>query len=156
MRIEIEFIFHAFPAALAARKVNIEQTESRMKGGNEAAFYIEERRIHAETMLETWIPQKGRHAAITKFFSRIPNDLITGKITLFLFKLFGADLDLLQAQHIRLLFPHPLQRVLAQHGAQSVDVPCYYLHSDYFIRRTAPLVHRFACPQDPRQKHAGL
>ena len=94
-----------------------------MKGGDEASFDIEARRIQAKLSLERGSPQKCPHSAIASAFSRIPNDLVSGEVALLIFELIGAGFDLLQTKHIRLLFPHPVQRALAKRGSQSIDIP---------------------------------
>src|ERR1051325_766180 len=118
MSVEIEFIFHPVPAALTTWEVNIEQTESTlhlrysMQRGNDTAFYIEERGIHAEAQFQRGTFQKSRYATVAQFFSGIPNDIIARKTPLLLFELVGANLDLLQTQDIGLLLPCPSQGVL--------------------------------------------
>jgi hypothetical protein len=108
MSIKIQLIVHAVPAALAAGEVNVQQTEPRMEGGNEAAFDVEERGLHPEAKLEAGISQKSRHPAVAETVGGIPNDLIAGESTLLLLELLGPDFDLLQAQNVGLLFPDPL------------------------------------------------
>jgi hypothetical protein len=62
MSIKIELIFHAFPAALAAREIDIEQTEPGMEGGNEPALHVEERHIEADPVLQAGTSQEGCYA----------------------------------------------------------------------------------------------
>ena len=81
---------------------------------------------------------------VTRFFSRIPNHIVTWKIPLLLFELVRSRLNFLQAYDIRLPFPNPIQGTSIYGGPQTIDVPADYFHAYDFIGSAAPLVHRTA------------
>src|SRR5687768_4323479 len=95
MSIEIQLIVDALSAALAAREVDIEQTEIRVKRGNEAALHIKEGRVHTQLSLKRGGIQKCGYSTISSFGGRIPNDFVAGEIKLLFRKLVRAGFDLL-------------------------------------------------------------
>jgi len=131
--IEIQFVIEAVFAALSVREVNIEQTESGVERGNDAPFCVKTRRIHTQPGLQSGSPQKGRDSTVSCALGWIPDRLVTGKIALAFRQLVGAGFNLLQAKHIGALPPCPVESLFSQDSAQSVDVPCDYLHCFCFI-----------------------
>src|SRR3972149_1839316 len=99
-----------------------------MQRGNEPALPVEERCIHAKLKFKRGTPQKSRHSTVARLFRGIPNGFIARKTTLFLVQLISADFNLLQAKHIQLLSPYPVQRFFPQRRPQTIEVPCDYLH----------------------------
>src|SRR6185503_5734578 len=131
--VEIQLIVHAFRAALATREVNIEQTEIRMKRGDHASFHVKDRGIHAKLSLKRSRTQKCGHSTISSLYSGIPDDFVSGEVTLLFREQVGAGFDLLQTKHIGPLLEGPGQSIPSQRSTDTIYVPCNYFHCSHFM-----------------------
>ena len=84
---------------------------------------VELQHIHPEPGLHGRGPQERCNPAVPKFLRGIPDHFIARESALLRSELGRVDFDLLQADHIGLLLPHPVQCMFRQRGAQAVDVP---------------------------------
>ena len=94
-----------------------------MQRGDDPPLHVKAEHIHSQLNLHSRTAQKGCYTAISQFLGRIPDHLISRKAILFLGQLGGRNFDFLQADHIRLLLPYPVNCPFCQGGAQAIDVP---------------------------------
>lgn len=121
--VEVEFVLKALWAGFAVGKINIEENEVVVVGGNNAPFIVEVWFIHAAQNLRRFLFTVDCRARIPWSLCGIEKAVVPLWFDHFLVELVSFGFDFLDAEGVGLLFVEPIQKAFALSCADTVYVP---------------------------------